>query len=148
ILAALPSRCADPLAMLSALLAANLVCGVSVFLQPQEFVKDTTWPTHATITLPQGWVKPNEQMYLLEDGKPIISQVEVAAKCPDGSPRWVPAYASSRYANGKPARYELEKKLPPPDAPASTLKVTDSANEIAIDTGVISFRIPRPFAGV
>src|SRR5262245_1350726 len=104
--------------MLSAILAANLVCGVSLALQPQQSIKTVRWPTHAVATLPKGWVKPNEQLYVLENGKPINSQIEVAAKWPDGSPKWVHAYATFRYENGNPAGYELEKAAKPPDPPA------------------------------
>jgi len=74
--------------MFSAILAANLICGVQLYLQPQQSVKTVRWPTHGVATLPKGWVKPTEHFVLLENGQPINAQFEIAAKWPDGSPKW------------------------------------------------------------
>ncbi|HEX3726670.1 MAG TPA: hypothetical protein VHV08_10525 [Pirellulales bacterium] len=134
--------------MLSALLAANLLCGVGVYLQPQAHVKDVAWPTHAVVTLPRGWVKPTDHIYLAEDGQPIAAQIAVVAKWPDGSPKWVHAHAPFRYLGGKPVRYEFEKKAQLPPIPASPLTVTDTEHEIVIDTGAIRLSVARPFSGL
>ncbi len=132
-----------------ALLAMYAVCGVTVFLQPQEHLSDATWPTHATITVPQGWIQPADQLLLLENGQPIVSQIETVARWPDGSPKWLHAYASFRYVGGKPARYELEKRAKlPAGMPRSPLTVSDKAGGITINTGAITLFVPRPFAGV
>ncbi len=135
--------------MHSAVLAIYAVCGVAVHLEPQTHLADAVWPTHAFVTLPQGWVKPDEQMFLLEDGRPIAAQIEVQARWPDDSPKWVHAYAGFRYANGKPARYEFEKRSKLPEEIAeSPLSVVDKPAGITVKTGVITISIPRPFSGV
>ena len=135
--------------MVSAVLAAMAVGVLPVVLQPQDYLPDVTWHTHAVATMPQGWVKSNEQLYLVENNKPVISQVEVVARWPDGSPKWVHAYAPFRYAGGQGVRYQLVKQREPPGAaPKSPLAVTDDASGITVDTGAVRFTIGRPFAGI
>jgi hypothetical protein len=135
--------------MPSALLAAFVLGNVPLFLYPQDFVADISWPTHASVALPQGSVKPGEQLYVLENDAPIAAQIEVVAQWPDGSPKWVHAYASFRYERGKPARYVLaHSQTPPKDLPASRLQIRDEADGINVDTGTVKFRVSRPFAGV
>ncbi len=71
------------------------------------------------------------------------------ATWPDGSPKWLHAYASYRYAGGKPAKYEFEKRAKLPEQiPKSPLKVSDDPKEIRVDTGAIQFTVARPFAGI
>ncbi|MGD9720904.1 MAG: hypothetical protein AB7O59_23420 [Pirellulales bacterium] len=135
--------------MIAPLLAMLAVSGVALHVEPQSHLSDARWPSHAFVTLPAGWVKPNEQMFLLEDGKPIASQIEVAARWPDQSPKWVHAYAAWRYTAGKPAAYELEKRAQlPGEIPASPLRVVDKPGAITVETGAITLTVARPFAGV
>jgi hypothetical protein len=135
--------------MPSALLAMYAVCGVALFVEPQPHLADVSWPTHAFVTLPKGWVKPTDAMFLVENGRPIAAQIEVVGRWPDNSPKWVHAHASLRYAGGQPAKYEFEKSASAPaDIPQSPLKVTDVPGGITVDTGLITLRVGRPFAGV
>jgi hypothetical protein len=135
--------------MSAALVAMCVVCGVPIFVEPQTHLTEVAWPSHAFVTLPQGWVKPIEQMFVLENGRPIAAQIEVAGRWPDGSPKWVHVYASFRYAAGKPAAYEFEKRPPPPTAlPKSPLTVVDQPGGITVSTGAIVLTVPRPFGGV
>lgn len=135
--------------MSSAVLAALVLGNVPLFLYPQSHLADVRWPTHAAVAVPQGFIKPNEQVYLAEDDRPALAQVEVVARWPDGTPKWLHAYALFRYAGGNPARYALIKQAPPlPAAPASPLKVVDTPQAVEIDTGVVKFQIARPFAGI
>jgi hypothetical protein len=130
-------------------LAAYAVCNVSLFLQPQEFVRDVRWPTHAVIAVPQGWIKSMDHLVVHENGQPMLAQIEIAARWPDGSPKWLHAYASFRYVGGKPAAYALIKQGQPPDnIPKSPLTVSDTAGGIGIDTGIVKLLIPRPFTGM
>jgi hypothetical protein len=135
--------------MHSALLAALALAGVPLELPEQRAFSDVAWPTHAVIAAPQGSIKSDEQLFVLEDGRPMLAQVEVAARWPDGSPKWLHAYGLFRYAGGKAASYTFEHaaKLPG-EMPASPLVVTDDAQGIEIDTGVIRLVIPRPFVGI
>lgn len=135
--------------MLSALLAALAVCNLPVYLYPQQSLADVAWPTHAVVTVPQGWIKPESQLYLLEDGRPMLCQVEVAARWPDHSPKWLHVYGSFRYAGGQPAKYTFAHAPQlPAEMPTSPLVVTDDNEGIHIDTGAIELRIGRPFAGI
>ena len=135
--------------MHSVVLAMVAVCGVQLHVEPQAHLPDVRWPAHAFVTLPEGWVKPGEQMFVLEDGKPIAAQIEVAARWPDQSPKWVHAYTAFRYSGGKPARYKFEKRPKLPGGiPTSPLTVDDKPGRITINTGVITVSIARPFAGV
>ncbi len=125
------------------------LCALPLEVQPQAFIRDASWPSHAVLTLPRGWMKPGETLVLAENGRPVISQAEVAARWPDESPKYIHLYASFRYVDGKPANYEIEKvAAPPPDLPVSPLKVTDHPGGIRIETGRLSLFIPRPFAGL
>jgi hypothetical protein len=135
--------------MPSAVLAAFLLGNVPLFLYPQQHLADVSWPTHATAALPRGWAKSGDSLVLLENDKPVRSQVEVVARWPDDSAKWVHVYAAYQYAGGKPARYQLSKDAggaaqPPP----SPLRVQDNAQGIHVDTGVVRFRVARPFAGI
>ncbi|MBI3840005.1 MAG: hypothetical protein HY288_18950 [Planctomycetia bacterium] len=135
--------------MPSILLAACAVCNVSLFLEPQESVHDISWPTHAVIAVPQGWIKPTDHLVVHENGQPILAQLDVAARWPDGSPKWMHAYASFRYVGGKPATYALVKQGEPSEKlPRSPLIVSEKADGIGINTGVVNLFIPRPFAGI
>ncbi len=129
-------------------LALHLVCGVSLYLQPQDAVRDANWPTHAVIALPQGWAKSAEELVVLEDGRPMLAQIEAVANWPDGSPKWLHAYGCYRYRDGKPAKYELEKRAAGVPATEPRINVSDEADAITVDTGAVKFVVARPFAGI
>lgn len=135
--------------MSSALLAALVLGNVPLFLYPQAHLADVSWPSHATVAVPQGFIKQTDHIHLAENDRPALAQVETVARWPDGSPKWLHVYASFRYDGGKPARYALvrqEKAVG--DAPKSPLRVIDKPQGIQIDTGVIKLQISRPFAGI
>ncbi len=134
--------------MHAVLWAALAVSRVSLFLQPQTHLPDTQWPTHAVATVPQGWIKSTERVYLLEDDKPIPAQVEAAAQWPDGSPKWLHVYAAYRYRGGKPCKYVLMRDGQLPALPVSPLRVTDQPDGIRIDTGVVQLQFGRPFGSL
>ena len=135
--------------MLPALLAALALCNLPVYLYPQQSLSDVAWPTHAVITVPQGWIKGDHQHYLLENNRPMLAQVEVVARWPDGSPKWLHAYGTFRYTGGQAAKYTfMHAPQLPAEMPTSPLVVTDDEKGIHIDTGVIEMFIPRPFAGI
>jgi hypothetical protein len=120
-----------------------------LLLQPQDFLSDVSWPTHAVIAVPRGSIKPTDQLFILENDRPIVAQVEVAARWPDGSPKWLHAYASFRYIDGKPAKYAMTNDdKPPANVLKSPLTVADDASGIRINTGVVTLFIPRPFSGI
>lgn len=135
--------------MISAMLAALTLGNVPLFLYPQNHLADVSWPTHASIAVPQGFIKPTDHVFLVENDRPMLAQVETVGRWPDGSPKWLHAYASFRYEGGKPARYALVRRdqaAEPP--PVSPLRVVDRPQSIQIDTGVIKLEISRPFAGI
>jgi hypothetical protein len=135
--------------MHSAVLAALALASVPLELPEQRALSDVAWPTHAVIAAPQGAIKPDEALYLLENGRPMLAQVEVAARWPDGSPKWLHAFGAFRYAGGKAADYAFEHSPQLPEGmPASPLVVTDDPQGIHIDTGAVSLSIARPFAGI
>lgn len=135
--------------MYPALVAAFVLGNLPVYLYPQSALPETSWPTHATIAVPQGWVGPQQQTYLTENGRPMLAQVEVVSRWPDGSPKWLHAFAQFQYEGGKPARYEFVRADSlPPDMPASPLRVRDEPGGIQIDNGEMSILIPRPFVGI
>jgi hypothetical protein len=135
--------------MLSTFLAALAVSQVPLYLPPQQALPDVSWPSHAVIAAPNGSLKAEQALHVLEDGRPIPSQVEVAARWPDGSPKWLHAFASFRYSGGKPHTYALASGAPPPEGlPKSPLAVSEDDRGIRIDTGAVRLFIPRPFAGI
>lgn len=135
--------------MPSAVLAAFLLGNVPLFLYPQQHLADVSWPTHATAALPRGWAAAADSLVLLENDKPIRAQVEVVARWPDDSAKWVHVYAAYRYSGGKPARYQFSKVGAGAAQPlASPLRVEDTPQAISVDTGVLRFRVARPFAGI
>lgn len=135
--------------MQSVLLAALALASVPLELPTQSALPDVAWPTHAVIAAAQGSIKPDDALYLTENGRPMLAQVEVASRWPDRSPKWLHAYGLFRYSGGKPAGYTFEHAPQLPDGmPASPLKVTDDAQGIHIDTGVITLTVGRPFRGI
>ena len=125
------------------------MASLPVYLYPQPFLSDAAWPTHAVIAAPRGWIRPGQKLYMLEDGQPMLAQVEVVATWPDGSPKWLHAYGTFRYKDGKPAKYRLARGPElPAETPASPLSVRDEKEAIHIDTGAIKLSIARPFAGI
>jgi hypothetical protein len=135
--------------MHAALLAALALGNLPVYLYPQRALPDADWPTHAVITVPQGWIKSDQQFYLTENDHPMLAQVEVAARWPDGSPKWLHAHGLFRYVGGQPAKYAFVRAAQlPQDIPKSPLTVTDDDQGIHIDTGAIKLDIARPFTGI
>ncbi|MEX0678589.1 MAG: hypothetical protein WD063_16020 [Pirellulales bacterium] len=131
------------------LLAALALSNLPLELPPQQAIPDVAWPTHAVIVAPQGSIPPDHQLYLLENDHLMAAQVEVLARWPDGSPKWLHAYGSFRYAGGRPAKYTFAHAPQlPAEMPDSPLAVTDDDQGIHIDTGVIELVIGRPFAGI
>jgi hypothetical protein len=140
----LKAHCMHP-----ALLAAFVLNSLPVYLYPQTALPDVSWPTHATIVVPRGDVPRGEELVLLENGRPISAQFEVASRWPDGSAKWIHAHGAFRYAAGKPATYAFaHPKTLPAEIPKSPLTVRDTPDGIDIDTGVVKLRIPRPFVGI
>lgn len=132
-----------------ALVVAFVLGNLPVYLYPQSALPDVSWPTHATIAVPQGWVGPKHQTYLTENGRPMLAQVEVVSRWPDGSPKWLHAFGAFRYAGGKPARYEFVRAdAMPADMPLSPLRVRDETAGIQIENGELTVHIPRPFVGI
>ncbi len=135
--------------MPAALLAAFALCNMPLYLYPQQALPEAAWPTHAVVTVPQGWIQPGHKLYVLENGEPMLAQVEVVARWPDGSPKWLHAYGTFRYEGGQPAKYELIRGDGLPEKmPASPLVVRDDAAGIHIDTGAVKLLVPRPFVGI
>ncbi len=135
--------------MHSALVAAFVLGNLPVYLYPQSALPDANWPTHATIAVPQGWVGPQHKTYLTENGRPMLAQVEVASRWPDGSPKWIHAFGQFRYSGGKPARYEfVSAKELPAEMPASPLRVRDGVDGIQVESGELTVLVPRPFVGI
>ncbi len=135
--------------MYSAFLAAFVLGNLPVYLYPQTALPDAAWPTHATIAAPQGWIKPDQQPMLLENGQPMLAQFEVAARWPDGSPKWLHAHGAFKYVGGQPEKYTFTRVNElPATIPKSPLTVRDEADGIHIDTGTIKLLIPRPFVGI
>jgi hypothetical protein len=132
-----------------ALLAVFALSNLPVYLYPQTALPDVAWPTHATIVVPQGQIASGQQMYLLENGQPMSAQFDVAARWPDGSPKWIHAHGTFRYNGGKPATYAFAHAETLPAAiPKSPLSIRDGPDGIHIDTGAIKLLIPRPFVGI
>ena len=64
--------------MHSALLAAYALCSLPLLLQPQDFLSDVSWPTHAVIAVPRGSIKPTDQLFILENDLVDLTQPDVA----------------------------------------------------------------------
>ena len=135
--------------MHAALLAALALGNLPVYLYPQRALPDAHWPTHAVIAVPEGWIKTQQQFYLTQNDRPMLAQVEVVARWPDASPKWLHAHGLFRYSAGQPAKYAFVRSAQlPQDLPKSPLTVTDDDRGIHIDTGAIQLHVARPFAGI
>lgn len=134
--------------MHATLLAALALCNVPLYLYPQQSLPEADWPTHAVVAMPQGWLKDDQRLQITEDGQPMLAQVEVAARWPDGSAKWAHAFGNYRYRGGKPAKYAAMLAAADAKVPESRLTVRDDPGAITIETGVITLVIARPFAGI
>ncbi len=103
-----------------------------------------TWPIAVNVPFAPGVVQTGQVMTLSDRRGAIPTQVQPLVAWPDGSVRWarldalLPPRGSS----------ELVLVARPAPAPAKALRIEESANGIAVDTGAIAFEIPRAHAAI
>ncbi|MCX7590476.1 MAG: hypothetical protein N2255_02500, partial [Kiritimatiellae bacterium] len=98
------------------------------------------------VPMPLGKLKDAGTLRLLDaEGKPVPTQFTVLNRWPsDGSIRWVLVEFPLDIEGGQTKMFTLtsESQLPTA-APAVTVKVTEDANKIAVDTGPLRFSVRR-----
>lgn len=117
----------------------------SVVVEERDGLARKDWPLTFGLPLPHGLVGDATAIALSdESGGPLPVQASVRARWPDGSARWVLVDTQVSLAPHATRRMRLELSGPGIHrAPAAPLKVRESAQSIAVDTGVLSFEIPK-----
>lgn len=93
---------------------------------------DTPWPTIAGLPFPKGELKDPSNIRIVSMGSEVSSQVDVAARWPDGSLRWVLASFTSRPGAGYKVEYGkgITRGVYP-----NSLKVVSTQRGFTVDTG-------------
>lgn len=124
--------------------------GIPINLESQSFVPNAAWPVRMGVPLPINAVTDVRRLALFENGVQVPVKVQATATwCPKGSVQWALVDFIGRWKDGKPAEYRL-KLTPIPTAPrVTTLKCTETADKIVVDTGAVRFEVgKKKFAGI
>jgi len=115
---------------------------VPIFVQnPHSFSVDN-WPVTTGIPFPRGQLGSLEHVRLMSDGCEIPTQVRLTARWPDGSVKWLLVTFQAAATADAQGEYQLEFGRDVRRAkPQQSLTVTENDRGVAIDTGVVHFRI-------
>jgi hypothetical protein len=126
--------------------------GIVVELDPQDAVADGAWPVTAGVPFPPGAIRDLSTLELVEDGKPVPSQLEkVATWSPEAdgvtsSVSWARLSFVSHYVHGKPASYRLRLREPVTrarEASRAAIEVSDDDDAIRVNTGAVRFVVHK-----
>ena len=94
------------------------------------------------VPLPKGAVKTTGELALKNaSGKVVPCQFDTVIRWSDGSVKWVDLNFQADVAPSTENKYRLGKGKTV--APVGPVKVTDGANTVTVDTGTISFTVPK-----
>ncbi len=115
---------------------------VTLTLREHGGVARPAWPVTSGVPLPRGAVKDVGKLTLKDAaGKAVSCQADAVVRWPDGSVKWVELNFQADLAAGAERKYALGEGAP--TAPARAVKVTDGAEAVTVDTGAVSFTVPR-----
>ena len=115
---------------------------VPIFVRnPHSFSVDN-WPVTTGIPFPRGQLGSLEHVRLMSDGCEIPAQVRLTARWPDGSVKWLLVTFQAAVTADARGEYQLEFGRDVRRAkPQRPLTVTENDRGVAIDTGVVRFRL-------
>ncbi len=99
------------------------------------------WPLAVIVPFARGVARPQQPLALRVAGNLLPTQARPLVTWPDGSLRWVRLDSVISLRAGQTVDLTVVSAAPP--APATALRIVDTAKGIAIDTGAVSFEIPR-----
>lgn len=125
--------------------------GLPVTLEPIPDNRKLHIPIHLSIPLPRGTVKDLAELTITRNGRPVPAQlastVHWGPTNSGASIRWALAKFTAEYDNGKADGYRLELKRTP--APASSVNITETADGITVDNGIVKFTVAKKrFTGI
>lgn len=99
------------------------------------------WPMALNVPLAPGMLREGQPLAIRCEGRLLPTQARPLVLWPDGSLRWVRLDSVVSLKAGQSAALTVVAEKPPP--PPRPLRILESRNGIAVDTGVIAFEIPR-----
>jgi hypothetical protein len=125
--------------------------GVAIELEEQAIDPEARWPVTAAVPLPLGAVRDVSRLAVVEDGKPITSQITAAAHwsgASDASVQWAHVSFLARYDRGKPRSYRLRQQ-DGAAARGAAVRVEQNDKTITLDTGALRVEVNRKgFSGI
>lgn len=122
------------------------VAGKTIPVQVREpgMADRKDWPVTGGIPFAKGDLVGKNARLLGADGQPVACQTEVLAKWPDGSTKWLLLDFFVSVQKAQAAAYTLEygKAIVPAEI-QTPLKVTETTDEVMVDTGVLRLAIPK-----
>lgn len=99
------------------------------------------WPFALNVPLPPGALRDGQQLALRHGDRLLPTQMRPLALWPDGSLRWVrlDSLITLRARQSAP----LVAVVATPPAPSRPLRIVETQEGIAVDTGGVAFEIPR-----
>ncbi|MFO0950251.1 MAG: hypothetical protein U0835_03690 [Isosphaeraceae bacterium] len=120
---------------------------VPVTIDDAPAIRAGGWPARCGLPVPRGELVSGDHVAVeTVDGARVPSSARVLAEWPDGSVKWVlvdfvHASSAGRYR----VVYGEDVK---PAATARAVRVIEQANGVTVDTGSVSFRVPRSHFGI
>lgn len=102
------------------------------------------WPVSAGVPFPQGALSDVSRLRLRSDPKTSKTenlQGRVLSRWPDGSIRWASLDWQVSLSAGERHRYEID--IADPATVSEPIAVTETADNVAVDTGALRFSIPK-----
>ncbi len=118
---------------------------VSVTVQETAGIARTAEPVSGGIPLPEGVYKPGQvKLTLTDGGKPVPCQVTELVVGPKGFVRWVLLDCQLDLKPNETRTLTLtDERSDLPPRPVQSLKVTQTADAVTVDTGKAAFTISK-----
>ncbi len=126
---------------------------VTLAMTSQPFISDLEFPTHWSIPFARGAVSGTPNFYLRERTQSVgehsvNAQFNVLSRWPDNSIRWMHIYGNAKWEGGTPAIYKLRWDHTFSSPSTSELVLSESATGYNVNTGPVSFVIPKAYPGI
>ena len=115
---------------------------VEISVKEHGGVPRPLWPVTGGVPLPKGTARDPAELVLKDaTGKPVPCQMNTVTRWRDNSVKWLELNFQASLAPGAKAKYSLARGKPL--ALAAPLKISETADEVLVDTGAMAFTIPK-----
>src|SRR5262245_56027542 len=122
---------------------------IPVTVREPGFALRADWPVTGGVPFARGALWGKDVRLLGSTGKPVPLQTEVLARWPDGSTKWLLLDFTTNLKKGETGRYTLEPGAGPGALTVEDpLTVTETEEEVTVDTGAIRLAVPKKRGGI